>query len=123
MIEHNIELKPQKLSKTKRYVISNVLSNKPADSIVLIDKAGTDYYLEQNTLFIFDYRSWPIIKAQNSIEVEKALKNAEIDYILLERDIEGWWDQIPLYSYLERHGDKIATKEGRKYGFSLYNIR
>lgn len=114
--------KPGNFLETKRYNLYEIFQDLPHDRVVLIDNAGTDYYIDQSTLFIYDKRAWPIIQSKNKEEMSKNLNHLGIKYVLLERDIKGWWDQTYLYNYLESNGQLINKKVGEKYDFYLYSL-
>ena len=108
--------------KTKRYSVFSYWKTH-GDAKVLIDNLGSDYYIEQESLFVYDSRSWPITHATNHEETRKAFEDLGINYVLLERPVVGWWDQLSFYDYLKNNAIHVQKRDGDKHDFELYKLK
>jgi tetratricopeptide (TPR) repeat protein len=70
---------------------------------LLLDEDRFAYYLDHQALVMTGRPSWQAIRAQDAKEAQDALGRLRVGAVaLLQVDIPGWWDRIPLYSYLNQ---------------------
>ena len=68
---------------------------------LLLEDARFNYYLNNQAVILYTPPTWPIIQARSEREVQSALNELNIGAVILqEAYLSGWWDQIPLFDFL-----------------------
>jgi hypothetical protein len=79
-----------------------------------------NYYLDNEAVAMYTRPTWEIIQARNEDEVGQALAKMNIGAVALDRGrIRGWWDQIPLYTYLNNPNNAVWVAGGM---FAVYRL-
>ncbi len=89
-----------------------VRSLSPGDRL-LSDDDRYSYYLNNQAITMYTRPTWEVIQAQNEAEVRDALTRLSIGAVALDMTkIPGWWDQIPLYAYLDNPDNAVLVDGG-----------
>jgi len=73
----------------------------PKGRVLFLGETDLNYYIGNQAIEMYAHGSWDLIKAKTYDEVEAAIENWQIGAVaLLENKIIGWWDQIPMFDYL-----------------------
>jgi tetratricopeptide (TPR) repeat protein len=98
-----------------------ILATMPKDKKILMNDGRYSYYLGQQVMTRFAKPTWPVTRAKNEEEVQLAISELNIGAVMLNtREIEGWWDQLPLYSYLNNTHNTIQVYSDNR--FQVYRI-
>jgi tetratricopeptide (TPR) repeat protein len=79
---------------------------------LLLDEDRFAYYLNSQALLMTSRPSWQAIRAQTTSDTQKALRRLHVGAVaLLQRDIPGWWERIPFYTFLEQPGATLLLQD------------
>jgi tetratricopeptide (TPR) repeat protein len=100
---------------------TNILNTMPGDERIFMNDGRYTYYLGRQVMVRFSISSWPITRAKNEDEVRKALGGLKVGAVMLNaNEIRGWWDKLPLYSYLNNTPNIVRVFSNSKY--QVYRI-
>jgi hypothetical protein len=82
-------------------MLQDTLEQLPEGKNLLLDDLKYNYYLGNRAVLLYSFPTWPLIQARSEGEAGQALDRLKIGSVaLMEKNISGWWDRIPLYDYL-----------------------
>lgn len=101
--------------------LQNVMQQLPAGKKLLLDYAAYNYYLDNQAIIVYSRPTAPLIQAKNESEVRAALAKLNIGAVALTReDITGWWDQIPLFDFLNNSETAFIPGDTGISQFQIY---